>query len=225
MLAFRTKDLFDRGLLAPRFFRHNASLEVLETFDVDAEHVTMIVRVRRKRDAPQVVALEEKKADLLSRYSLDYFQVLRTNEEGREFIALIKQRTSRALQGIIAGLSMEAFPTSPTILREDETIVSLCARDDDLAQVLDLLRPLQLPFTVRSTGRYKSPATPWTADLTERQREILRLALESGYYEVPARISLTDLAKAVGISKAAMSKGLRRAEGRILRALIYGSEP
>jgi predicted DNA binding protein len=43
-----------------------------------------------------------------------------------------------------------------------------------------------------------------------------------GYYEVPARTSLTRLARVVGISKAAMSKILRRAEGRVLRSLIHG---
>ncbi|MFQ5838982.1 MAG: helix-turn-helix domain-containing protein [Thermoplasmata archaeon] len=195
---------------------------MLEIFDIDEEYITQIVRVRRRADAPDEGKLEEREQVLLSRYNLSYFQVLRRDEKSREFTALIKQRTSRALQGILRQLRLDAFPTLPTIIEEEESLVSFCAKEDELAKILEVLQGVRLPFEVKSLGEYIPPASGGATYLTDRQREILRLALELGYYEVPARVSLTKLAKVVGISKAAMSKSLRRAEGRVLKSMIYG---
>ena len=53
-------------------------------------------------------------------------------------------------------------------------------------------------------------------DLTEEQRETLRLALDEGYFDVPRRINLTELAARLGISDSAVSQRLRRAIGTVL---------
>jgi predicted DNA binding protein len=221
-LEFRTSDLCRLGLVNPRFFRHNELLEVLETFDVDADHITQVVRIRRKADMPSNVELQRREAELTSRYNLSYFHVIRRDDGKREFTALIKQRTSAALQGILRRMKLEAFLTLPTILMEDDSIISLCAKEDEMPRILALLEQMKMPFRVRSLTDYAPPSAKWGRDLTERQREILKLALELGYYEVPARVTLTGLAEVVGISKAAMSKILRRAEGRVLRSLMEG---
>lgn len=47
-------------------------------------------------------------------------------------------------------------------------------------------------------------------ELTERQREVLRLALEYGYYEEDSRMSLTDLAKILDMAPSSLSEILRR---------------
>jgi predicted DNA binding protein len=56
--------------------------------------------------------------------------------------------------------------------------------------------------------------------LTSEQREILVAALEAGYYEVPRRTSLDDLAARYGITQQAASERLRRASDRVLSAMI-----
>ncbi|WP_114579183.1 helix-turn-helix domain-containing protein [Saliphagus sp. LR7] len=50
-----------------------------------------------------------------------------------------------------------------------------------------------------------------TAALTEPQEEAINEAYDRGYYDVPRRISLEDLATEVGISHQALSERLRRA--------------
>ncbi len=47
-------------------------------------------------------------------------------------------------------------------------------------------------------------------ELTERQREILRIALEYGYFEEDTRMSLTDLAKILEMAPSSLSEILRR---------------
>lgn len=57
-------------------------------------------------------------------------------------------------------------------------------------------------------------------DLTEAQREALEVALEAGYFEVPRRIDLVELASRLGISDSAASERLRRGTATLLRDAI-----
>lgn len=66
----------------------------------------------------------------------------------------------------------------------------------------------------------EAPATGTTV-LTERQHEILDLALDRGYYEVPRQTTLEELADELDVGLAAVSEGLRRAEERIIRSYFY----
>lgn len=51
--------------------------------------------------------------------------------------------------------------------------------------------------------------------LTDRQREVLKVALEEGYYEIPRATKLRDLAKTLDTSSATLSEILRRTERRL----------
>lgn len=57
--------------------------------------------------------------------------------------------------------------------------------------------------------------------LTERQAETLRTAAELGYFAVPRKAELEDLADALGVSRQAVSERLRRATEALVRATIY----
>ncbi len=52
--------------------------------------------------------------------------------------------------------------------------------------------------------------------LTSRQRDIVGVALEEGYFDYPRRITLRQLAKKAGVSASTLSEVLRRAEKKIL---------
>ncbi|MFC6724259.1 helix-turn-helix domain-containing protein [Halobium palmae] len=55
-------------------------------------------------------------------------------------------------------------------------------------------------------------------ELTEAQSETLALALESGYFEVPRRATLADLAEGLDVSDTAVSQRLRRALSTVVRS-------
>ncbi|MFB6185097.1 MAG: helix-turn-helix domain-containing protein [Haloarculaceae archaeon] len=61
-------------------------------------------------------------------------------------------------------------------------------------------------------------------DLTEAQRETLRTALDRGYFDVPRRTNLVELAERIGISDSAVSQRLRRGTKRILAASLFDAE-
>lgn len=58
--------------------------------------------------------------------------------------------------------------------------------------------------------------------LTELQLETLRTALEAGYFEVPRRATLVDIAEELGVSDSAVSQRLRRGLGTLLEASLDG---
>lgn len=61
--------------------------------------------------------------------------------------------------------------------------------------------------------------------VTDRQRELLETAIQSGYYEVPRECTLAELAETVGIDKSTASEILRRGEATVLKWFLTGPEP
>ncbi len=53
-------------------------------------------------------------------------------------------------------------------------------------------------------------------ELTPTERAILEAAIKKGFYEDPRKVNVTRLAEEFGISKAGISKNIRRAERKIL---------
>jgi predicted DNA binding protein len=63
------------------------------------------------------------------------------------------------------------------------------------------------------------------AVLTDAQRETLVAAFERGYYDIPRRVSLAELATQFGVSDQAVSERLRRAtRALVAETLVDGSE-
>lgn len=58
---------------------------------------------------------------------------------------------------------------------------------------------------------------PPATRVTERQREVMRVAIDFGYYDEPRRCTLDEIARALNVSKAAVHKQLLAAESRILK--------
>lgn len=60
----------------------------------------------------------------------------------------------------------------------------------------------------------------FTFDLTPEQRKALVLAVEHGYFEVPRRTTLGDVAGELNISQQATSERIRRAADKVLRKAL-----
>ena len=100
-------------------------------------------------------------------------------------------------------------PEAPAeIVGGEEFSWSLLVRDG--SRVPTLLKTLErpgapLPHLVR-VGRFRAMKT-----LTPRQELALSLAVRLGYYDVPRRAGLAEVARALGVSRAATMEMLRRA--------------
>lgn len=61
--------------------------------------------------------------------------------------------------------------------------------------------------------------------LTDRQREALRTAYEMGYFEIPRRASLDDVAAELGITASSVSERLRRGQTQLMETTVASTWP
>jgi predicted DNA binding protein len=61
-------------------------------------------------------------------------------------------------------------------------------------------------------------------ELTKRQEDILRIALEKGYFDYPKRISIRELAALFGISISTLSEILRSGQKKVMSSYFSESE-
>jgi predicted DNA binding protein len=61
-------------------------------------------------------------------------------------------------------------------------------------------------------------------ELTKRQEDILKIALEKGYFDFPKRISIRELAQMFGISISTLSEILRTAQKKVMASYFGGKE-
>jgi len=68
-------------------------------------------------------------------------------------------------------------------------------------------------------------ATEGEGPLTARQRECVTTALRLGYFEVPRRATLAEVADALDIDKSTASETIRRGTARVMERFLLGDEP
>lgn len=65
-----------------------------------------------------------------------------------------------------------------------------------------------------------APKPDSTDALTPPQREALFMAVEQGYFEVPRKVTLAELAADLGVSEQAVSERVRRGADKVLRTAL-----
>ena len=93
----------------------------------------------------------------------------------------------------------------------------LAPRRSAVEDLVNLLRDRGIRVELVSIKTMKG-----SGGLTNRQERVISLAFQLGYFEFPRKINLSDLAKKLGISKAALSETLHTGEEKVLHAYFQG---
>ncbi|ADJ13506.1 DNA binding domain-containing protein [Halalkalicoccus jeotgali B3] len=100
----------------------------------------------------------------------------------------------------------------------------LFADRDGLSRTYDYCRDAGLTVDIRSIYQLDD-GREGRFGLTDEQQDTLVAAYERGYFDVPRKITLTDLGEELGISHQALSERLRRGEKSVLKnTVIVGAE-
>ena len=102
------------------------------------------------------------------------------------------------------------IPRSPFEVRDGWVDWTIECSAEKSRELVGLLKLNDIPYRVVSTRKTGSRI------LTPKQRLIFDAALNEGYWETPRRISLSDLANTVGLSKSTLSVHLHKIEGIVL---------
>lgn len=101
-------------------------------------------------------------------------------------------------------------------------VASAGAAGQRFAEMLRQVTAVTTPddFKLIHAGEYDPTKRlrPRNAQLSPRQDEMLRMAIEFGYYDDPRKCTLETLAKQFGVSKAAVHKRLVSAESKIIKS-------
>lgn len=109
--------------------------------------------------------------------------------------------------------SSENLPQFPYVIRDGWTICELTTSYERLSQFKDELSATDFTWDVISLTQ----STDLTDLLTERQQQLISIAIDRGYYDTPRTCSLTDLASELDINKSTSSEIIHRAEGKIIK--------
>ena len=212
-LSIPTKTVLDAGILPKRFFAHNKKLEVLRVFAVAEKTAILIAAIERDDELYTAAEIDQMRKVLLARYNLEHFEVVEVDENRKTYTVLLRARIPDELADAWKTVGSEAFLDGPISVTAESAAVSFVLLGGATTPI-DLLDAFRIPYTIEEVR--KGPADRRGDGVTREQRALLRLALDLGYFEVPAKVNLAQLARYTGVSKAAVSKRLRRAERRIL---------
>ena len=80
--------------------------------------------------------------------------------------------------------------------------------------------PGSLTVSVDQVGTYAPDRRDMLSALTDRQLEVFRTAVESGYYEIPRRATHKEIADSLECAPSTVDEHLRKAESRVLQSLV-----
>ena len=107
----------------------------------------------------------------------------------------------------------------PVLYTEQGFQLTLIGEDTDLQQVTaDLSETVEM--TIEKTGTYYPRMLDPAWHLTDRQYEIVRVAITEGYYDIPRETSQRDLAAQLDLSRATVAEHLRKAEATVMREVM-----
>ncbi|MFB6131294.1 MAG: helix-turn-helix domain-containing protein [Salinigranum sp.] len=105
---------------------------------------------------------------------------------------------------------------TPFTVRDGQVTWELTTSRDRLSALGEELAAAEIAFTVESVyqGVDSEPL------LTDCQWNVLRIALDGGYYDTPRTCTQEDVAAEAGLAKSTCSEILHRAEERIVKRLV-----
>lgn len=149
---------------------------------------------------------------------VDSFEIV----DHRDGAALVRVEWTEDVDGLL-----DAFITDGATILEGVGVTdrwTFRLHFDDHADLTDFYQRCAAKDIDLDVVRIHDPAWPAAQGrefgITEPQREALQVALEEGYFDVPRRITLTELAGELGLSDSAVSQRIRRGTETILEQAL-----
>lgn len=162
------------------------------------------------------IGLAEIAADQLTNLLSD----IKTHESVTSFEILNRQNGTGVIQFetsnpvLIMPIQSSGIPLEmPFILTDGQATWGVTAPQPKLSELNKQLKNFGIPFSIDNLRQQV------TRDhlLTERQYEIIKTAIDEGYYDTPRKCTLTELSATLGIAKSSCSETLHRTEEKIIK--------
>jgi predicted DNA binding protein len=144
-----------------------------------------------------------------------------TPVDDRSFYSYVHQRTRESDAAFREAFARRSLVVVPPIVYRDDGAAefTVVGESEDLSQVVEAV-PDPISVDVDRVGEYDSRHARVGDGLTDRQREVVAVAVDRGYYAVPREAKLDDLAAALDLSPSTVSDHLRKAEAAVMRRVV-----
>ncbi|WP_227134434.1 helix-turn-helix domain-containing protein [Halorubellus salinus] len=151
--------------------------------------------------------------------SIRWFELTPIDEDS-QYLYVCQETRPEERDWRAAFASLDLLVVPPIRYQNDGSFdITLLGDGEDLRAVVDGL-PDDVETTVLEVGDYDRRHPRVTSDVTDRQLEAARVAVDVGYYERPREGSLADVARELDVAESTASNLLQEAESRIMHALV-----
>lgn len=142
----------------------------------------------------------------------------RISNEGSKHIYLVEMDVATQLEQI--GIDADRMTrTEWAEVHNEGFSFEHTGSQEKLSAMMTNMKTAGFGLTLEKLGDYRIPETSLDA-LTDRQQEVLEVAYELGYYDVPKESSTTEIAAEFGVDDSTISEHLQRAEHNLLKTLL-----
>ena len=182
-------------------------IEVLGHLSTESDGVTQLVELRINEGH-----------DLSEISELDSFEVLEKHEEDESGV-LVSIRCTHPLA--LSAVELSNIYVYPPYGIDSKTGLEfrIFGISSSIRSFLEFVRVVMPPDTI-SVQTIKNGSEKDYDFLTEKQREVLELAVRRGYYEDGSEITLKQLADELGIARSTIGEHLKRAESEVVKKVV-----
>ena len=195
------------------------SMEVLHFLRFDHQEFAVIARVEFNK--PHVRIEDAFPSDLVET------QLLEHEKENGVYTYFIKSKLSQAIHGELGLTAVRGYFFLPFEVKDGEAKITYLGTAKQVKDFIKLFEELCDSVGIRYrvvslTDAQFSPHSPLSR-LTEKQRRVFITAHNLGYYDIPRKIRLVQLAERLDIAYSTLYMLLRRAERRLLNHIMNES--
>lgn len=106
------------------------------------------------------------------------------------------------------------------VFRDDGLEVTIIVTQAEVEELSTHITQSNISCEILSIGAYRGCSDGATDSLTRRQQDVLQHAHDRGYYDVPRRTTLSELANDLGIDQSTVAEHLRRAENNMFTHVL-----
>ncbi|QSW99964.1 helix-turn-helix domain-containing protein [Haloterrigena alkaliphila] len=195
---------------------HGVALQTIQAIDYLADE-TIVTRREIQGDREDIVgALEDPAANILeySLFDVEGSTVLQMQYEPGELTRRILEIHQR--HAVLPDYPMEYTGAKNSTLR-----ISQIGSEAELQSLIAETRAI-VDVEIERLGTYDPSDGEHLIELTDRQREVLSVAIEEGYYQEPRAVTYQDIADRLDCSAGTVGQHLRRIESRLMSTVITG---
>ncbi|MFH5801114.1 helix-turn-helix domain-containing protein [Haladaptatus sp. CMAA 1911] len=125
------------------------------------------------------------------------------------------------VKSIISTLhQFEVVLKMPLEFTNEQTIrTTLVGEESAVGDALQAISEI-VDIYLEKTGEYRPDIPDLRGTLTNRQHEILTIAVRQGYYQVPRQATIEDIAAAIDLSRATVGEHLQKIEANVFSQIV-----